>query len=155
MNALMTAMILWLSANFGLPATADIPKIEFVRPVEISVIHYRAFTTEQRRAVVAAYQSEMASNKRRVVEAVYDDAKKTIYLPEGWTGATATELSVLVHEMVHHLQNLAGTKYACPQERERLAYAAQQAWLGLFGRNLKDEFEIDAMTLLLSTRCGF
>ena len=39
--------------------------------------------------------------------AVYDDATRTIYLAEGWSGATRAELSVLVHEMVHHLQSRA------------------------------------------------
>ncbi len=32
-------------------------------------------------------------------------------------------------------------KYACPAEREQLAYLAQEKWLSLFGKNLADEFE--------------
>jgi len=57
--------------------------------------------------------------------------------------------------MVHHLQNLAGIKYACPQERERLAYEVQERWLGLFGRDLLRDFEIDPFTLLVSTQCHY
>ena len=57
--------------------------------------------------------------------------------------------------MVHHLQNRAGLKFACPAEREQMAYEAQDKWLGLFGRNLQSEFEIDAFTLRVSTTCGF
>jgi hypothetical protein len=49
---------------------------------------------------------------------------------------------------------VAGFKYECPQQRERLAYRAQDQWLKLFGRNLAGEFEIDEMTLLVSTKCG-
>ena len=89
----------------------------------------------------------------REVIAVYDDEMKTIYLPEGWTGATPAERSVLVHEMVHHLQNLGKLKYECPPAREELAYAAQDRWLGLSGLNLADEFEIDPFMLTVSTRC--
>jgi len=37
-----------------------------------------------------------------------------MYLREGWSGATAAEISVLVHEMVHHLQHEARLGYACP-----------------------------------------
>ena len=85
--------------------------------------------------------------------AVYSDAARTIYLPEGWSGRTAAELSVLVHEMVHHLQNLAGLKYNCSQEREALAYRAQERWLGLFGRSLAQDFAIDSFSLLVKTRC--
>jgi hypothetical protein len=34
--------------------------------------------------------------------------------------------------MVHHLQTVGGLKFACPQEREELAYKAQERWLELF-----------------------
>ena len=54
---------------------------------------------------------------------------------------------------VHHLQNLGKLKYKCPPAREELAYAAQDRWLGLSGLNLADEFEIDPLTLVVSTRC--
>ena len=67
--------------------------------------------------------------------------------------ARAAELSVLVHETVHHLQHLAGTRFECAQASETLAYAAQEKWLALFGRSLESEFEIDPFTRLVSTRC--
>jgi hypothetical protein len=56
--------------------------------------------------------------------------------------------------MVHHLQNQAGTAYECPTEREKLACEAQDKWLGLFGRNLEAEFEINGLALLVSTSCA-
>ncbi len=56
--------------------------------------------------------------------------------------------------MVHHLQNKSGVKYACAAEREKLAYEAQEKWLGLFGVSLQSEFEIDEFTLKMSTTCG-
>jgi hypothetical protein len=89
----------------------------------------------------------------RKVFSVYDDVTKTIYLREGWTGSTAAELSILVHEMVHHLQNLGRLKFQCLAAREKLAYEAQEQWLRLFGSDLWRDFEIDQFTLLLTTRC--
>ena len=85
--------------------------------------------------------------------AVYDDQGRTIYLSEHWTGRTPAELSVLVHEMVHHLQSASGEVFACPAEREVMAYRAQDAWLGLFGDSLESAFGIDEATLLVSTVC--
>ena len=70
-------------------------------------------------------------------------------------GRPPAEVSVLVHELVHHLQNVSRMKFTCPQEREKDAYAAQHAWLALFGRTLEQEFEIDPMTVLVRTNCGF
>jgi hypothetical protein len=57
--------------------------------------------------------------------------------------------------MVHHLQTLGGLKYECPREREKLAYAAQDRWLALFGSNLMGEFQIDPMTILIQSSCYF
>ena len=57
--------------------------------------------------------------------------------------------------MVHHLQNVGKLKFECPQEREQLAYKAQEKWLGLFGRDLLSDFEIDRFTLLVSTKCMY
>ena len=71
------------------------------------------------------------------------------------SGKAAADLSVLVHEMVHHLQNIGGIRYECPAAREQLAYLAQDKWLGLFGQDLEHAFEIDKFTLKVSTSCGF
>jgi hypothetical protein len=55
--------------------------------------------------------------------------------------------------MVHHQQAAAGMRFACPGEREVLAYRAQGAWLGLFGETLESAFGIDAGTILVGTAC--
>jgi hypothetical protein len=85
--------------------------------------------------------------------ALYDDRTGTILLSDRWTGHTPAELSVLVHELVHHMQKVAQRKYACPAAREELAYEAQEKWLNLFGQSLLAAFEIDPMTLKLRTAC--
>ena len=54
---------------------------------------------------------------------------------------------------VHHLQHRAKLKYACPQEREKIAYAAQEQWLNRFDTSLEKEFGIDPLTLLVKTNC--
>ena len=117
----------------------------------ITTIRYRAFGVEPRRDIAAM---PLVSDPRDTV-AIYDDANRTIYLPLTWRGGTAAELSVLVHEMVHHLQNVGGIRYECPAAREELAYRAQDKWLGLFGQDLERAFEIDKFTLKVSTSCGF
>jgi hypothetical protein len=56
--------------------------------------------------------------------------------------------------MVHHLQNRSEQKFACPAAREKLAFAAQERWLTIFGRSLGADFGIDPLTLLVRTECG-
>jgi hypothetical protein len=155
MNALLTAVMLWLSANFDLPPIYSNPNIEFVSLTKIAALRSKGVLSNEPKDITSTKDNVSAPSNQREVVAVYDSEMKTIYLPEGWTGSTPAELSVLVHEMVHHLQNLSRSKFECPQAREKLAYAAQERWLGLFGRNLLVEFEIDPFTLLVTTGCVY
>jgi len=152
MQALLTALITWLSANYGLPANYDLPTVRFATPMEIASIRYSAFGLQRNDGGIAAYNS-LPADQRQSIVSVYEDNARTIVLPVGWQGRTPAELSILIHEMVHHLQNISGLTYACSQQREALAYEAQEKWLGLFGKSLASEFEIDGMTLLAKTKC--
>jgi hypothetical protein len=150
MNVLLTAIVLWLSTNFGLPASDEHPRIEFRPATEIVALRYNGLVGRQLQGGATSGQSSP-----REVVSVYDDETRTVYLPKGWKGNTPAELSILVHEMVHHLQNIGKLKFECPQERERLAYQAQERWLGLFGRDLLRDFELDGFTLLVITKCAY
>jgi Domain of unknown function (DUF6647) len=148
---LLAAIEAWLALHFDLPSVDHYPRIALVPPAKIAALRYQGFLSNPRIENVPSGDAGTAS--RSDVVAIYADATQTIYLPERWTGTTAAELSVLVHEMVHHVQNVGGLKYQCPQEREKLAYMAQDRWLGLFGHNLEADFELDAFSLLVKTRC--
>jgi 3-oxoacyl-ACP reductase-like protein len=145
-------IVTWLSQNFGLPTSDQMPKVGFMAPARIAALYYRGPLGEQR---TVAINSRAMPDGGSEIMAVYEPARETIYLPEGWRGTTPAEMSVLVHELVHHLQHRAQLKFACPQEREKVAYAAQARWLEQFGRSLFSEFETDPMTLILRTNCGF
>jgi hypothetical protein len=150
MKELLTVLATWLSINFGLPAIENHPQIEMVPPVRMVALRYRGLAPD--RAPVTASDDDAPLGAASNIVALYDDSKKTIYLPHGWRGSPA-ELSVLVHELVHHLQNEAGMKFTCPGEREKLAYDAQAKWLALFGTTLQAEFDIDPLSLLVRTNC--
>jgi hypothetical protein len=150
---LLTAIETWLSIEFDLPILRNHPRIELVPPAEIAALRYGGrFPTA---GTEHATSGPSAAPSDRDTVAVYSDSTRTIYLAENWTGSTPAELSVLVHEMVHHLQSLAGLKYECPQAREKLAYTAQERWLALFGHDLAQDFELDGFSLLAKTRCFY
>ena len=136
MEALLTAIVLWLSINFPLPANLNHPGIKFVSAAEM----------------IAQRTGVSASEIRSDILALYSNESKTIYLMDGWTGKTPAELSILVHEMVHHLQNVGQLKFACPEEREELAYKAQDDWLHLFGRDLERDFQMDPFSILVKSK---
>ena len=149
--AILTEITAWLSQNFDLPAPKALPKIAFAMPEALAAIHYRDLVKD--RPLAATGNRAVASQSE--ILAVYDPVMQTIYLPQGWRNDTPADMSVLVHEMVHHLQNVDGHKHGCPAEREKLAFEAQERWLERFGRSLASEFELDDFTLLVRTICGF
>jgi hypothetical protein len=138
---LISAVAIWLTKEFDFQPAAQPPRIQFASQDQLSALRY------------VTIMSEATFHPGDTV-AVYNNRDGTIYLPLGWTGNTPAELSALVHEMVHHLQHEAGLTFACGEAREAAAYEAQQRWLAMFGRDLFEEFEIDAFTLLVRTNCG-
>jgi len=46
-------------------------------------------------------------------------------------------------------------RFACPGEREVMAYSAQNAWLNLFGESLESAFGIDDATLRIGAACTY
>lgn len=155
MQTLLTVIVTWLSINFGMPASYDHPQVELVPPAKMDAVRFRGQAQFQSPGAPAEVKQSARRGRGHDIEGLYDDASRTIYLPEGWTGATPAEVSVLVHEMVHHLQNVGELKYECPQAREERAYVAQDRWLARSGRSITKEFKLNPMTLLVRTKCMY
>ncbi|MET0607064.1 MAG: DUF6647 family protein [Beijerinckiaceae bacterium] len=145
---LLTMVIEWAANISGLPATRQLPTIRQTIAAQVSDLEPRKATSITRTELAAA------SGRPDVQSAIlYDDATRTIVLPAGWTSRTAADMSLLVHAVVNHLQNVGGHRYACPQARSALAYDAQDRWLQLFFTNLEDAFGIDPSALKMNTHC--
>jgi hypothetical protein len=155
MEPLLTTIVLWLSINFGLTANYEPPRIEYVPPAKMAAVRYSRLAALRPDRFASEAGRSAPAEVGQDVNAIYDDLSRTLYLPERWTSGNPAHVSLLVHEMVHHLQNLAGEKFMCAQEREKDAYKAQRAWLALFDRTLEQEFGIDPMTVLVRTNCMF
>lgn len=147
MEALLTFIVTWLSINFGLPAVHDLPQVKTVDDGQMLEVRAAALPEDE-----ATKLREMAGDERQFY-AVYDDTSATIFLKENWSPASPADVSVLVHEMVHHLQDADDFSGQCPEARERSAYRAQARWLELVGTTLEGEFGLDPMTVLVRTNC--
>jgi hypothetical protein len=137
-EALVAAIGAWLGATYDLPR-APLPAIRFSSSAAMGAL-YRGV------------EADAAAAGGRAVVALYDRQARTIHLPQGWTGASVAEISMLVHEMVHHLQQAAGHRPACPAQGEALAYEAQARWLAEFG---VAEPAVDPLFVKLLAVCGF
>ena len=151
-RALLVRIDEWLAANFELPRAMELPRVEYAPTAKIAALRYNG-------GAVTASAEATGSIARAAFEqttvAIYVDAEKTIYLTDEWSGQRPAELSVLVHEMVHHMQNLSGIRYECQQQREKLAYAAQDKFLRLFSRDLEGEFEVNPFAVLVRSTCAY
>ena len=150
-EGLLDQIMSWLASNFDLPAIKVRPVIKFASKMELAMM-----TARDRAHFQGLPQAEALDQlNQRPVLALYDNTSKTIFLPDDWIGTSPVDQSVLVHEMVHHIQNLAELKFECPMARERLAYLAQDKWLGRFGMSLEREFDVDMFTVLISSACVY
>jgi hypothetical protein len=149
---ILAEIVDWLAANLDLPAIYEPPPVEFVSSAKITHMRYGAFLPDSPRQILVSDSVGQAAHQRETV-AIYNNATRTIFLPDTWSGRTPAELSVLVHEMVHHLQNVGQLKYDCPAAREKPAYLAQNRWLRQFGLDLENEFQIDMFTIVAMSAC--
>jgi hypothetical protein len=147
---LLRELMQWLSSNLGLPMVRDLPRTAHAGPATIATLRYRILLAAQQPAAPSA-----AQYVSQQTVAVYLDDERTIYLPLNFSGQTAEDLSILVHELVHHIQNVAGLRHECPQAREKDAYLAQERWLAQFEKSLASGFGIDPFTVLVNGLCGY
>ena len=61
--------------------------------------------------------------------ALYSRTQHVIYLTDTWNPERLLDRSILLHELVHHLQITNGVKLACPGAYEAQAYRLQIDWL--------------------------
>ena len=90
---LLNAIVTWISSNFDLPAIYDHPRVELATPMKMAALRYRGLVSDRQPRAAAGLDRAMPLDLGDGIVAIYDDANKTIYLPERWTGATPTFVS--------------------------------------------------------------
>lgn len=146
MQALLTALMSWIAQNSDLPGSSETPAVAVVSASQLAGLRSRTQAASHGAADVSEPRTNLA---------LYEFATRTIYLRDDWRGDGPADYSILVHELVHHLQTVGDVKYDCPAQREKPAYRLQNRWLALFGTDLQQEFEIDPFTVLVTTSCGY
>lgn len=136
LDALLRAVTVWVASELELPVPPTLPTVVFTSPRSMVEMRYG-----------------MAANDQLRVTALYHARTQRIFLADDWTGETQKELSVLVHEMVHHVEAQAGVQFICPNQRERSAYQLQERWLAQFGIDFLSTFNTDRRRLARNISC--
>lgn len=116
LNRRVEELVRWISENSEYPAyTRLTPELVFLPPQTIRSIFSR--------------KNLGYSDQTSTVRAV--QVNNTIYLPD--TFRLGRDDYMLLHELVHHMQEEAGTKFDCLAEREREAYKLQARYVSETG----------------------
>ena len=136
METIASALLAWLIAKTGL-GTTELPPIMLVPKHQLVEIAYGP-----------------KPPPLTAVSGLYDTKTSTIYLLDSWDGSKLLDQSELVHELVHHLQNVNKVPAPCLTAHERQALHLQLAWLREQG--VKDPYEylnISELYVLLVSAC--
>ena len=105
----------WLDDHSDLPRREAPPLIQLTSHAHASSLAY-------------SHQTSASPN----VRGLYDPAVETVWLVQPWDARNPYDVSVLLHELVHHRQAAAGHWY-CPGAQELPAYRIQRQWLNDLG----------------------
>ncbi|WP_375172634.1 DUF6647 family protein [Pseudooceanicola sp.] len=162
----------WLAASalcalFTLPAEAEEAMLIALKPAGVDVavtseliaqldrwldtrIEWPKRDAPKIRYVTARRAAQMKGDPGRGhgrTRGLYDAESETIYLVTPWSAEDTGDVSVLLHELVHHRQ--APHHFYCGAAREPAAYRAQEEWLAERG----DEIAINWLAVIWDAGC--
>jgi hypothetical protein len=147
-ESLTAALVAYAIATTGLPyPDAGLPSVRFETPQQMEIAVY----------------GDVQENRTFHVGAYYAHADDVIVLKDTWTGATPVEVSDLLHETVHYLQDQqspeifaqAATHQCTAAMLERQAYQVQIKYLRSLG--VEDPYEamnLPVLYLMRLTTCN-
>ena len=111
MKEIITALLIWIGANSDFNVNMDVPMVVFLPQDQM----------EQR------YFGDTENHGE--LHGFYDIEKNIIILPDTWDRRDPWDLSVLLHEMIHYVQDQNETEFNCTAEMEKDSWPLQQKYL--------------------------
>ena len=111
MKEILIALMIWIGANTDYKTDVPLPVVEFKTQVEMESLYY-------------------GERKREGdLYGFYNLKKNVIILPDTWDSARPFDLGLLVHEMIHYLQDVNEIQFQCVAEMEADAWPLQKQYL--------------------------
>lgn len=127
----LAALESWLDTRAPWPRRPDAPQIRLVTPSQAAALSGDTLHTGE------------------VPRGYYDPESATIYLVRPWSPSDPQDVSVLLHELVHHRQ-AAVPHWRCAGAQELPAYRLQEAWLNDLGLKAR----VNWIALVLAAECA-
>lgn len=130
LSNVVEALELWIDRETDLPRRKIAPNIRFIDNL------------------YAVDAGEPAMTIGRKTRGLYDPETATIILVHPWSADNPSDLSVLLHELVHHRQS--AVHWACLGAMEHPAYKLQEKWLNQFNLAL----DVNWIAIVLAANCA-
>ena len=132
MKEILIALMIWIGANTDYKTDVPLPVVEFKTQVEMEGLYY-------------------GERKREGdLYGFYNLKKNIIILPDTWDGTRPFDLGLLVHEMIHYLQDVNEIQFQCVAEMEPDAWPLQKQYL----ENVHDfHWEYNGLWHLMISQC--
>ena len=159
---IILAMMLWISSVTGY-TIPELPQIIYLSSVDIKKYAYgcdKAIIPPENKDICDAqefWDLDDINNERAPI-ALYDNKQQHIILNEKFNIETVHDQSVLLHELIHHVQLHNGVykKVKCKNELEAEAYELHDKWLReKYGVTLKNIIGINELFLIFVTTCQY
>ena len=111
MKEILIALMLWIGANTDYNINVPLPTVAFIKQVEMEKLYYGERTQEGE------------------LYGFYNLKNNVIILPDTWNSAKPFDLGLLVHEIIHYLQDVNNIQYRCTAEMEIDAWPLQKQYL--------------------------
>jgi len=112
MKEIITALMIWLGANTHFNTNHDIPTVIFLPQDQLNTMYFKDH-----------------HDHTSTLHGLYNKDIDTIFLPDTWDRRSAWDMGVLLHEIIHYLQDVNGVEFLCDQQMERDAWPIQQNYL--------------------------
>ena len=152
MNETVLALMLWISAATGW-AVPEPPNIKYTDSGQELFMLSNECDTKPSQPICQTYNPEMSD-----ILGLYNNETKTIYLSKAFWPASTRDQSILLHELVHHMQYSRNYKFyrgLCKGLIEREAYDLQEKWLKKRGKTLLETIDLGPLMRHVLTQCEF
>ncbi len=112
MKEILVAMMLWLSANTSYNINHPLPTVKFMPQTELNSMFY---------------SGEIPKGNH--LYGMYSLEEDTIILPDTWNPNEAWDMGVLLHELVHYVQDVNEIKFDCVAQMEKDSWPLQKEYL--------------------------
>ena len=150
MTEIITALMLYFSSITGWPIPPP-PNIQFINSSQQFFMIANGCYEFSNTKVCETYDSR----DDRIV-ALYNNITKTIMLNKDFWWFSTRDQSILLHELVHHMQynsNYIKYKNMCRGTIEKEAYEIQSKWLAKYKRELFEVMNMNDLHYLIITTC--